>query len=88
MNERYQLDRNIISVGASSSGTIAAGAKGVFFRCVSGTATITPNGSGSVSLSATGQAVYNFGYTPREVSHGAIAYSTASASSLEITEDR
>lgn len=88
MNEVFQLERRVIAVGASTSGTIAAGAKGVFFRCVSGTATITPNGAGSVSLSVTGQAVYNFGYTPREVSHGAIAYSTGASSSLEITEDR
>ncbi len=88
MNEVNQLDRSILSVGASTTGVIAAGAKGVFFRCISGTATITPNGSGSVTLSATGQAIYNFGYTPREISHGEIAYATASGSSLEITEDR
>lgn len=88
MNEIFQLQRNVISVGASDSGTILAGAKGVFFRCITGTATITPNGSGSVALSASGQAIYNFGYTPREISHGAIAYATDAASSLEITEDR
>ena len=88
MNEVFQLERNVISVGASASGTIAAGAKGVFFRCTAGTATITPNGSGSVSLSESGQSLYSFGYTPREISHGAIGYATAAASALEITEDR
>lgn len=88
MNERFQLDRTVLNVGASASGNIAAGARGVFFRCVSGTATISPNGGGSISLAASGQSVYNFGYTPREISHGAIAYSTDAASSLEITEDR
>ena len=88
MNEVFQLDRTVTAVGASASGTIAAGAKGVFFRCTAGTATITPNGGGTVSLSASGQSIYNFGYTPREMSHGAIAYATDSGSALEITEDR
>jgi hypothetical protein len=88
MNELNQLERNVISVGASTSGVIKAGAKGVFFRCISGSATINPNGAGSVALSAAGQSIYNFGYTPREMSHGEIAYTTGSASSLEITEDR
>lgn len=88
MNEIFQLDRTVTSVGASASGTIAAGAKGVFFRCISGTATITPNGGGSVAMDAAGLSLYNFGYTPREITHGAIGYTTGAGSSLEITEDR
>lgn len=88
MNEVLQLTRTVISVGASGSGTIAAGAKGVFFRCTTGTATITTNGGGTVNLDASGQSLYSFGYTPREISHGAISYTTASGSALEITEDR
>ena len=71
-----------------TTGTVAAGAKGVFFRCTTGTATITTNGGGTVTLDASGQTLYNFGYTPREISHGVIVYETASASALEITEDR
>lgn len=88
MDERFRLTRTVISVGASSSGTIAEGAKGVFFRCITGTATVTPNGGGSVSLDAAGLSLYSFGYTPREIAHGAIGYSTGAGSSLEITEDR
>lgn len=88
MDDQFRLTRNIISVGASTSGEIAAGARGVFFRCITGTATITPNGSGEVTLDAAGQSLYNFGYTPRQLSHGEVAYATDAASSLEITEDR
>lgn len=88
MDEQFRLTRTVTSVGASASGTVAAGAKGVFFRCTTGTATITPNGGGTVSLNALGQAIYNFDYTPREISHGEIDYTTAIASALEITEDR
>lgn len=75
-------------MGAFASGTVSAGAKGVFFRCIAGTATITPNGGGTVNLDASAQTTYNFEYTSREISHGAIAYTTAAASTLEITEDR
>lgn len=87
-NAIFQLSRTVTAVGASASGTVAAGAKGVFFRCTAGTATVTPNGGGTVNLSASGQAVYNFEYTPAEIAHGEIDYTTAAASALEITEDR
>lgn len=87
-NAIFQLTRTVTAVGASASGTVSAGAKGVFFRCTAGTATITPNGGGTVNLDSSGQAIYNFDYTPAEIAHGAIDYTTASGSALEITEDR
>lgn len=88
MDEQFRLTRTITSVGASTSGTVAAGAIGVFFRCTTGTATITVNGTGTVSLAASGQSLYNFDYPPRGISHGEIDYATGAASALEITEDR
>lgn len=87
------LTRKVWTVGASESGVIEAGACGVFFRCTSGTASITPVGGGTVNLSSPDHgghdiSIYNFEYLPPYYTHGAIAYSTDAASGLEITEDR